>query len=549
MQRRHEREVAQYLDTLPHARWVRAVGEVAARTGIVVYAVGGMVRDALLGYMTTDLDFVTEGADSGIRLAKAVSKRFGGRTVHVYERFGTAAVRLRDREVGEILLEFVAARKENYRSASRNPRVASATLLEDLARRDFTVNAMAACLLPDRYGELIDPFGGRDHLAEERLYTPRAPQKTFADDPLRMIRAVRFATQLNFDIDGSLMQAMRTEAPRLKILSQERITGELTRIMESDAPAFGFALMDGTGLLEYILPELAALKGVERVAGREHKENFHHTLQVLDNVVEATLAEPPENWYWLRWAALLHDIGKAHTKRFVNGTGWTFHGHEYYGAKRMIPKLFRKLKLPLDERMEYVQRLVALHHRPMALVDDTVTDSAVRRLLFDAGPLIDDLMILVRADVTSRNPRRRSRYLRAFDNVEVKFADIEAKDHLRNFRPPIDGLEIMERAGIRAGMAVGFIKNTIQEAILDGDIPNEHGAAVALLMEIKDDAVRREKLYRETVQKLSPRERTAMSAMREAILFEELPESNEAAQAHIQAIKERVLADNPSSLE
>ena len=533
--------VSQYLDALPHAHLVRTVGEVSKEVGITSYAVGGMVRDALLGQLTTDLDFVTEGSGSGIRLAKALARRIGGKTVHVYARFGTAAVRFRGKDGEEIILEFVAARKESYRRNSRKPVVTPATLHEDLLRRDFTVNAMAACIVPDRYGELIDPFGGLNDLRDETLITPRAPRETFADDPLRMVRAVRFAAQLNFVIDDPLITAMRKEAHRLKILTRERITGELMRIMKSDAPSFGFALLDASGLLEYILPELTALKGVETVGGQSHKENFHHTLTVLDNVVQTTMENPPQQWLWLRWAALLHDIGKPHTKRFVYGTGWTFHGHEYIASKRMIPKLFRRMKLPLDERMEYVRLLVSLHHRPMALVDDIVTDSAVRRLLFEAGEAIDDLMVLVRADITSRSPRRRNRYLRAFDHVEEKFAEIEAKDHLRNFRPPIDGVEIMERVGIKAGIAVGIIKSTIQEAILDGDIPNEHAAAVDLLESIQDEAVRRETLFRETVQKVKPHERVALPRMKEAVLREALPGNYEEAKAHILAIKVGVL--------
>ena len=532
--------IAHVLDALEQAKLLRDIGKEAEVLGIEAHVVGGLVRDALLGIPTADADFVTLGAGTGITLAKAVAKRLRARTVHVYRSFGTAAVRT---HVGgkPVVLEFVAARRESYRKPSRKPIVEAATLEEDLERRDFTINAMAACLLPDRFGDLIDQHNGQRDLDLRRIMTPRPPRQTFADDPLRMIRAARFAAQLGFELDSSLGQAMRQEAHRMKILSQERITDELVWIIESASPSFGLRLLDDGRLLERFFLELTALKGVETIAGQRHKDNFYHTLKVLDNVVAATQDDPPENWKWLRWAALLHDIGKPRSKRYVPGTGWTFHGHEDRGA-RMIPAIFRKLKLPQDERMAYVQRLVALHHRPVALVDDKVTDSAVRRLLFDAGPAIDDLMILVKADITSRNPGKVRRYLQAFDKVKYKFADIEAKDHLRNFRPPIDGKEIMERVGIRAGVAVGLIKDAIQEAILDGEIPNEHGAAIALLMQIKDDAVRRGALYEETVQKLRGTERRASQAMKDAILFGELPADHTAALAHIRAIKEQALA-------
>ena len=533
--------VADFLDALPQASLLRSVGEEAARLGVEAYAVGGVVRDMLLGYQTGDVDFVTVGDGSGIRLARAVAARLGGRKVHVYQAFGTAAVRLPDNAGEEVVLEFVAARRESYRSTSRKPVVEAATLAEDLLRRDFTINAMAVSVRPEQFGVLVDPFGGQGHLKEERITTPRPPRQTFADDPLRMIRGARFAAQLNFTMDAALMRAMRREAHRVSILSQERITDELEKIMASDWPSYGLELLDRGRLLQPILPQLTALKGVETVAGQRHKDNFYHTLKVLDNLVEASCDDPPVRWYWLRWAALLHDIGKAQTKRYAPGTGWTFHGHEDRGA-RMIPGLFRKLKLPLDDRMEYVQQLVALHHRPVALVDDTVTDSAIRRLLFDAGDTIDDLMTLVRADITSRNPSRVRRYLQAFDRVEYKFAEIEAKDHLRNFRPPIGGKEIMERVGIREGVAVGLIKDTIREAILDGVIPNDHTAALALLTQIKDDAVRRGALYNETVLKLQRSERRASKALKEAVLFGELPAEDKDAMAHLELLKQQALA-------
>ena len=539
----NRRNVAHILDELPQARLLRTVGEEAARLGTEAYAVGGLVRNMLLNESTQDIDFVTTGAGNGIRLARVVGKRLGGFPVHVYHQFGTAAVHFKPDGGMASVLEFVGARRESYRRSSRKPMVEAGTLQEDLLRRDFTINAMAASVMPEAFGDLFDPFGGQDHLKEQRIITPRSPRQTFTDDPLRMIRAARFAAQLNFTIDSALMQAMRQEAHRIEILSQERITTELEKIMASDLPSYGLDLLDRGGLLHRTLPELTALKGVETIAGQRHKDNFHHTLKVVDNLVQATEGNPPDYWsYWLRWAALLHDIGKVRSKRFIPGVGWTFHGHEDRGA-RMIPRLFRKLKLPLDERMEYVQRLVALHHRPVALVDDAVTDSAVRRLLFDAGPAIDDLMTLVRADITSRNPNRVRRYLRAFDRVEHKFAEIEAKDHLRNFRPPIDGKEIMDRVGIKEGVAVGLIKDRIREAILEGDIPNEHDAALGLLMQIKDDAVRRGALYQEVIMVLPRSERRALQAIKDAALFGDLPDDHDAALAHIRAIKEKALAE------
>ena len=533
--------VTHLLDALPQAPLLRAIGGEAEDLQIEAYAVGGMVRDMLLGLSTTDIDVVTVGSGSGIRLARAVGKRLGGRTVHVYQRFGTAAIRVNQPDGEQIVLEFVATRRESYRRTSRNPIVEDGTLQEDLERRDFTVNAMAACLLPDRYGELIDPHGGQEHLEEKRIVTPRPPRKTFEDDPLRMIRAARFAAQLGFTVDTPLHRAMCQEAHRVDILTQERITEELERIVDGMMPSEGLRLLESCGILQRIFPELAALRGVETAMGQRHKDNFFHTLKVLDNLIRATEHDPPEYAYWLRWAALLHDIAKPLTKRFVRGTGWTFHGHEDRGS-RMVPKIFRRLKLPLDERMEYVRLLVALHHRPVALVDDAVTDSAVRRLLFDAGDAIDDLMILVRADITSRNPHRVRRYLQAFDRVEVKFAEIEAKDNLRAFRPPVDGLEIMELVGTREGVAVGLIKSAVQEAILDGTIPNERDAAIALVMELKEDALRRGRLFDATVAKLRRAERRASQVLKEAVLYGELPADEDEALAHILALKAEVLA-------
>lgn len=472
----------------PHAPLVRAVGEVAARMGIEAYAVGGFVRDVLLGRPTSDIDFVTVGPGSGIRLAERVASALGGATAHVYPNFGTAAVRVYGPEGEPLVLEFVGARRESYRRDSRKPIVEEGTLRDDQLRRDFTINAMAFDVDPDRFGALIDPFDGLGDLERGLIRTPLEPHRTFEDDPLRMIRAARFAAQLGFTIVPEAFQAMKDKAERVKILSQERITDELQKIVCAPVPSTGFKILEATGILSYIFPELVELKGVEAVDGQRHKDNFFHTLQVVDNLVELTADVRCEETRWLRWAALLHDIAKPRTKRFVEGTGWTFHGHEERGA-RMVPKLFNKLKLPGDERMRYVQKLVRLHHRPVALVDEQVTDSAVRRLLFDAGDDVDDLMTLVRADITSKNPRRVRRYLKGFDRVDEKMIEVEEKDRLRNFQPPVDGLEIMEVLGIPPGPMVGRLKEAVREAILEGEIPNEHAAAFAYLMRIKDDIV------------------------------------------------------------
>lgn len=532
----------------PYEPLLRRVGEVAKREGIEAYAVGGLVRDLLLGRPTTDLDFVTVGAGSGIRLAEAVAEDCGGRTAHVYPNFGTAAVRLPPlREGGEpTVLEFVAARRESYRRDSRKPVVEDGTLRDDQLRRDFTINAMAVHLAPERFGEIIDPFDGRRDLERRLIRTPLDPARTFSDDPLRMVRAARFAAQLRFAIEDATRRAMRQEAERIHIVSQERITDELQKIICAPRPSVGFDLLFETGLLEYIFPELVALQGVEAVDGHRHKDNFYHTLQVLDNTAEATSGRPcdapPEagGTRWLRWAALLHDIAKPRTKRFARGTGWTFHGHEDVGA-RMVPQLFRKLKLPQDERMQYVQELVRLHHRPVALVDEDVTDSAVRRLLFDAGERLDDLMTLVRADITSKNPRRVRRYLAAFDRVEEKFAEVEEKDRLRHFQPPVDGYEIMEVLGVEEGVAIGIIKEAIREAILEGEIPNEHDAAFRYMMAMKDEALRRGRLFDEVLSRLRGPERRAMGAIKEALFRSDVPPEHDAALAYLMQVKDEAL--------
>ncbi|ARA94011.1 tRNA nucleotidyltransferase [Rhodothermaceae bacterium RA] len=521
---------------------LRQVGEVAADEGIEAYAVGGLVRDVLLDRPTTDLDFVTVGPGTGIRLAEAVAARLGGQTVHTYPNFGTAAIRLHGSGDEVLVLEFVAARRESYRRHSRKPLVEDGTLEDDQRRRDFTINAMGLHLVPARFGELIDPFDGLRDLHDRLLRTPLDPHQTFEDDPLRMIRAARFAAQLDFRIHEAAFQAMRDRAARVRILSQERVTDELQKILCAGRPSVGFKILEATGILVHLFPELVDLKGVEEVHGHRHKDNFYHTLQVVDNVAALTADRPCEQTRWLRWAALLHDIAKPLTKRFVPGTGWTFHGHEDRGA-RMIPKLFRRLKLPTDERMRYVQKLVQLHHRPVALVDEEVTDSAVRRLLFDAGEDLDDLMTLVRADITSKNPRRVRRYLAAFDRVEQKFAEVEEKDRLRNFQPPVDGYEIMEVLGIREGLAVGLIKETIREAILEGEIPNEHDAAYALMMRIKDEALRRGRLFEEMMRRLEGRERAAMGAIKDALFHDDIPADPDAAIAYLMQVKEDALAE------
>ena len=465
---------------------LRRIGAVAATYDIEVYAVGGVVRDVLLGRPTTDIDFVCVGPGQGIRLAELLEQDLGGTMVHVYKNFGTAAIRApHPASDTPLVLEFVGARKESYSRDSRNPVVEEGSLSDDQHRRDFTINAMAIDLHPDRYAQLLDPFEGVQDLGKGLIRTPLDPVETFDDDPLRIVRAARFACQLGFSLHPETVAGMRSRSSRMNILSMERITDELQKIMLCDKPSIGFRLLFECGALQHFFPELVALQGVQTVDGVRHKDNFFHTLKVVDNLVESVAGRPADSTLWLRWAALLHDIGKPRSKRFTDGIGWSFHGHEDKGA-RMVPKLFRRLKLPLDERMEYVRKLIALHHRPVSLVDETVTDSAVRRLLFDAGDEIDDLMLLVRADITSKNPKRVRKYLAAFDSVEHKFKEVEEKDSLRNFQPPVDGAEIMSTLGLKPSRAVGMIKNRIREAILDGQIPNDHEAARTFMLQIKD---------------------------------------------------------------
>ena len=526
-----------------HRALLVKVGTAAEDLGVPAYVVGGFVRDAILGRPTTDVDFVTIGPGSGIKLAEKVASRLGGVAVHVYQQFGTAAIRLpKTGEDGSgMVLEFVGARKESYARSSRKPRVEEGTLEDDLRRRDFTINAFAVPLGRKGLGELVDLFGGMMDLDKGILTTPVDPFQNFSDDPLRMVRAARFAAQLDFDLDNPTWAAMRSEAECIGIVSMERVADELQKMIVAARPSLGFRILEETGLLRHFLPELSELRGVEQVQGHKHKDNFYHTLQVLENLLDLTPDRSAEETRWLRWSALLHDIGKPSTKRFRQGTGWTFHGHEDRGS-RMIAPLFRRLKLPLDERAAYVEKLVRLHHRPVALVDDEVTDSAVRRLLFDAGDDVDDLMTLVRADITSRNQARVRRYLRAFDSVDEKLVDVEEKDQLRNFRPPVDGIEIMEALGISEGLAVGILKDVITEAILDGTIPNEHDAAYALMLEAKDDAVRRGDLFMQFVRSLSGPEKRAVGAVKEAVLSADLPATEVEAVAFLEATKDRALA-------
>ena len=444
----------------------RVVSETARGLGVRAFVIGGYVRDFFLQRPNNDIDIVVEG--SGIALAQAVAEKLRTK-VSVFKRFGTAMLRWHDIEV-----EFVGARRESYRADSRKPIVEDGTLEEDQQRRDFTINAMAFSLQQDDYGSLVDPFGGIHDLNDGLIRTPLDPDTTYSDDPLRMLRAIRFATQLGFTIVPESIDSIRRNKARLEILSSERIADELNKIMRTPKPSVGFYLLDECGLLPYVLPELANLKGVETVEGRGHKDNFRHSLQVLDNVAESS-----DN-LWLRWAALLHDIGKAPTKRWEPGTGWTFHGHEYIGA-RMVKSVFGRLKMSQTDDMKYVQKLVSLHLRPVALVTDEVTDSAVRRLLFDAGDDIDDLMVLCKADITSANEQKVERFKQQYDHVKQKLVEVEAKDAVRNFKNPITGELVMEKYHIPPCREIGIIKEAVKEAILDGVIPNEFEAAYALM--------------------------------------------------------------------
>lgn len=456
------------LPALPDHRIFQTLAEVAEQTGAEAYVVGGFVRDQVLNKSSKDVDIVVLG--DGIAFAEAVSVATKSGTVKVFKTFGTAMLR-----VGGWELEFVGARKESYSADSRKPSVSPGTLQEDQLRRDFTINAMAFSLNRSDFGALIDPFDGLGDLARKLIRTPTDPIITYSDDPLRMMRAVRFATQLNFSIEAQSLDAIRSQKDRIAIVSMERISVELNKIISSPQPSVGFIHLFNTGLLQSILPEMTALQGVEYVGGKGHKDNFYHTLEVLDNV--ARLSDD----LWLRWAAILHDIAKPETKKFYPDQGWTFHGHEDKGA-RMTPKLFARLKLPLDGKMKYVQKLVALHLRPIALTKEIATDSAIRRLLFDAGDDIDDLMLLCKCDITSKNPEKVTRYLQNYEKVKVKLVEIEEKDRVRNWQPPISGELIMGTFGINPSREVGQIKNTIREAILEGTIHNNYEEAYVLMV-------------------------------------------------------------------
>ena len=442
---------------------------VADRLGLECYLVGGYVRDLFLERPTNDIDVVVVG--SGVHMAEAFAAEIGrGCHLSVFRNFGTAQVKWQNTEV-----EFVGARRESYSRGSRKPVVEDGTLEDDQLRRDFTINALAVCLNKDRLGELVDPFDGLTDLAEGIVRTPCDPDITFSDDPLRMLRCVRFATQLNFRIDDSTFEALVRNKERISIISSERIIDELNKIILSPIPSRGFVDLHRAGLLQLNIPELAALDCIETRNGRAHKNNFYHTLEVLDNLA-AGGAE-----LWLRWAALLHDIGKPRSKRWEPSIGWTFHNHNYLGEK-MIQPLFRRLKLPLDDRMKYVKKLVGLHMRPIAIADDEVTDSAVRRLLFEAGDDIDDLMKLCEADITSKNETRKRNFLHNFALVRQKLIDIEEKDRIRNFQPPIDGEEIMAMFGLPPCREVGTLKMSLKDAILDGIVPNEYEPALVYIL-------------------------------------------------------------------
>jgi poly(A) polymerase len=441
-----------------------AIAKMAKETNTETYVIGGFVRDLLLGRPVKDLDFVVVG--NGLEAAQKSAEILKVKKVNLFKNFGTANFKFQDYEV-----EFVGARKESYRAESRKPIVENGTVQDDQNRRDFTINAMAISLNQENFGALIDPFNGVQHLEKGLIKTPLAPAVTYSDDPLRMMRAIRFASQLNFYIEEESFNAIKENKDRISIVSQERITDELNKIILSPKPSVGFKLLFNAGLLEIIFPEMANLFGVEEINGKAHKDNFYHTLQVLDNICVST-----DN-LWLRWAAILHDIAKPATKRFDPSHGWTFHGHEDRGA-RMVPQIFKKLKLPLDSQMKFVQKMVALHLRPIALTKEEITDSALRRLLFDAGEDLESLLKLCRADITSKNEEKVSKYLERYKRVEKRLEEVEEKDKIRSWQPPVNGKEIMEIFNIPPCHEVGILKNAIKDAILDGEIPNNYESAL-----------------------------------------------------------------------
>ena len=448
----------------------KQISAVADELKLECYVVGGYVRDIFLQRPSSDIDVVVVG--SGIAMAEAFGQSLGKKAhVSIFKNFGTAQVKYRNMEI-----EFVGARKESYMRDSRKPIVEDGTLVDDQNRRDFTINAMAVCLNKEHYGELIDPFNGMSDLKAGIIRTPLDPNITFSDDPLRMLRCIRFATQLNFSIEDRTFESLCNNKERIKIISEERIADELNKILLSPVPSKGFIDLMRCGLLSLIFPELSELEGIETKNGKGHKDNFYHTLEVVDNTAKLT-----DN-LWLRWAALLHDIGKPRTKRFESSIGWTFHNHNFIGEK-MVPNIFRRLKLPMNEKMKYVQKLVGLHMRPIVIADKEVTDSAVRRLLFEAGNDIDDLMLLCEADITSKNETRKQHFLNNFKLVRQKLKEIEEKDRIRNFQPPVDGEEIMHVFNLTPCAQIGALKSLIKDAILDGVIPNEHDAAYKYMLE------------------------------------------------------------------